>query len=91
MPYYPEEEKSKAYYHNNSYYYKVVSDYARLSFKEIDNIGVFEYWGYLHDAVVWNCNRSEAGQEYLKNAYCYNQTEPDRGALRDMFGGNNGK
>lgn len=91
MPYYPEEGRSKAYFHNCTYHRKVVSDYTGMSFSEISDIGLFDYWGYLHDAVVWNCQRTEAGQDYLKNAYFYAQTEPDRDALRGKFGGKNGK
>ena len=91
MPYYPEEDGGKAHYSNNSYYRKVVSDYTGLNFNELDDIGILDYWGYLHDAVVWNCQKSEAGREYLNNAYCYSQTEPDRVSLREKFGGNNGK
>ena len=90
MPYYP-EEGSKAHYQNNSYYRKVVSDYTGLTFVEIEGIGILDYFGYIHDAVVWNCQKSESGREYLENAYCYSQTEPDREALRNKFGGKNGK
>lgn len=53
----------------------------------MEELDLFEYFGYLHDAVVWGCSRSEAGREYLENAYYYQQTEPDREALR-RFGKN---
>ena len=53
----------------------------------MEELDLFEYFGYLHDAVVWGCSRSEAGREYLENAYYYQQTKPDREALR-RFGKN---
>jgi len=31
-------------------------------------------------------SQSEAGQEYLDNAWRMEQTEPDRAALRERFG-----
>lgn len=87
MPYYPENGGSKAFFKNSSSDVKIVSDYTGYNFEEVYDLGVFDYWGYLHDAVVWNCGRSDAGKEYLENAYYYQQTEPDRKALRAKFGG----
>lgn len=60
----------------------MVSDYTRLSFSAVYGLEVFDYYGYLHDAVVWNCSRSEAGKDYLEKAYLHNQSEPDRSGLR---------
>lgn len=87
MPYYPENGGSKAFFKNSSSDVKIVSDYTGYNFEEVYDLGIFDYWGYLHDAVVWNCGRSDAGKEYLENAYYYQQTEPDRKALRAKFGG----
>lgn len=66
---------------------KIASDYTRLSFSEILDLDVFTFWRYLHDAVVWNCQKTKEGREYLENAWYYKQTEPDREALRQKFGG----
>lgn len=85
MPYYP-LEGGKAYYKNNSSDSKLVSVYANISIPEAQELDVFTYWGLLHDAIVWNCSRSEEGREYLENAWMYSQTEPDRDALRKKFG-----
>lgn len=49
----------------------------------IEDLEVFDYYGYLHDAVVWNCSKTESGKEYLEEAYTHSQTEPDREKLRD--------
>lgn len=50
-------------------------------------LDIFDYFGYLHDAVVWNCEKTVQGREYLENAYYYGQTKPDRKALGLVFGG----
>lgn len=52
---------------------------------------VFEYWGILHDAVVWNRSSTKEGREYLENAYMYMQEKPDRETARKIFGGKNGR
>lgn len=86
MPYYPDHSGSKAYFRNNSEKRKVVADYANMSIPDTEELTVFEYWGFLHDAVVWNCSRTTEGREYLENAYNYAQTKPDRETLRELFG-----
>lgn len=48
---------------------------------------VYTFWGLLHDAVVWALDKTAEGREYLENAWYYEQTEPDRDALREVFGG----
>lgn len=92
MPYYP-DKGSKAYYINPTSDKKLVADYARLSFFEVEELDIIEYWGLLHDAAIWNCNKSEDGRKYLENAWYYAQTKPDRKALREKYGkeGGNGK
>ena len=87
VPYYP-ENGSKAFFNNNTSDSKLVADYANISIPDTGELDIFTYWGLLHDAVVWNCNRTEKGREYLENAYIYAQTEPDKATLREMFGGN---
>lgn len=86
IPYYP-ENGSKVYFLNNTSDRKIVSEYANISIPDTNELDVFTYWGLLHDAVVWNCNRTTDGREYLENAYNYAQTKPDRDALRENFGG----
>ena len=86
MPYYP-EEGGKAFFYNESRDEKLVYDYTGIDFLRIGELDVFSYWAYLHDAVVWDCGRTPKGREYLENAYYYQQTEPDRKALRSKFGG----
>ncbi len=87
VPYFPENGGSKARFENSSSDVKIVADYTGYNFGEIGELEIFDYWGYLHDAVVWNCELSKAGREYLENAYFYQQTKPDRKALKEKFGG----
>lgn len=45
-----------------------------------------EYLALRRDAYIYMLSRTEAGQEYLDNAWRMEQTEPDRAALRKQFG-----
>ena len=65
---------------------KLVIDYTKLSMNEVLDLPCFEFWKYLHDAVVFNCNQTEKGREYLENAWLLTQTSPDRASLRKQFG-----
>ena len=85
MPYYPSENDDKAYFYNQTSDIKIVSEYTKADFNSIYEYDIFEFFGYLHDAVVWNCSKSEQGREYLENAYHYGQTKPDRKALGALF------
>lgn len=92
MPYYPSNDGSKAFFSNLTSDNKLVADYANISIPETYNLDVFTFWGLLHDSVVYICNKTKEGKEYLENAYVYSQKKADRGALRRLFGGgNNGK
>ena len=86
MPYFPSENESKAYCENSTSDNKLISDYANISIPETFNLDVFTYWGLLHDAVVYVCNKTEKGKEYLERAYNHSQTEPDRETARKFFG-----
>ncbi len=81
MPYYPYQEKSRNNFIVNTEDIKLASDYTAMPFPEIWKLDIFEFWGYLHDAVVWECSRSENGREFLDSAFCIMQSEPDREAL----------
>ena len=85
-PYYPEDDEQKHYYNCNSTDIKIVSDYTGLNFCQIHELDIFTFWAWLHDAVVWDCNKSEDGQDYLEKCWTNLQTEPDRTALREILG-----
>lgn len=91
VPYYPKNGDSKAYFRCVSGFKKIAADYSGCSVREVYDMDVFEYWGILHDAVVWNCGSTKEGREYLENAYMYMQEKPDREIARKIFGGKNGR
>lgn len=53
---------------------------------DVYNLPLIEYLTYRRDAFIYLLNKSESGQEYLKNAWRCEQTEPERGKLRAKFG-----
>lgn len=63
----------------------MVQEYTGINFLELGEVGVFAFWTYLHDAVIWNCNQTEDGRKYLENAYNYKQTKPDIEGLKSLF------
>ena len=87
VPYYPAEEESRAFFENTTQEEKIIQEYTGIDFLRIEEISVFDYWRYLHDAVVWNCNQTEKGKQYLENAYNYTQTKADRQGLSKLIGG----
>ena len=45
-----------------------------------------QYLVWRRDAFIYLLSRTDAGQEYLDNAWRMEQTQPDRAALREKFG-----
>ena len=60
--------------------------YTGLNFLQIKQLPYIEFLQYRRDAFINWLNQSERGQEYLRNAWRLEQTEPDRAALRRKFG-----
>ena len=80
------DSKGGHQYNTATWYKHLVAEYTGLSFHEIDNLPYIEYLTYRRDAFITRLNKTEAGQEYLRNAWRMEQTEPDRAALRRKFG-----
>lgn len=53
---------------------------------EVGELSYYEYRLLLRDAVIHMLNQTSKGQEYLRNAWLYEQTSPDRHSLREKFG-----
>lgn len=66
---------------------KLVSDYTGYTFTELERCAYDEYLIWRRDAFIWRMEQSEAGREYLDNAWRMEQTKPDRAALREQVGG----
>ncbi len=88
MPYYPSEDDSDntAYYEITSIREKVVSDYTKLSFAEIEELPIDVYMLFLRDGYIYKLQQTEKGREYLEKCWMLSQTKPDRKALRKRFG-----
>lgn len=87
IPHYNDGEQNETHYKCNSQEIKIVADYTHHSFYEILDMAVFDFWGYLHDAIVWDLSKSQSGRDYLEKCWTHSQTEPDRAALRERYGG----
>jgi hypothetical protein len=74
-------------YSSPTWYKRLVAEYTGLNFLQIKELNYLEFLTYRRDAFIAYLNKSEAGQEYLRNAWRMEQTEPDRAALRRRFGG----
>lgn len=63
----------------------MVQEYTGIDFLRIGELSVFDFWQYLHDAVIWNCGQTEDGRKYLERAYNFQQTKPDIDGLKSLF------
>lgn len=87
MPYYPLEEDNEGHkYELSSYWERLVARYTGLNILEVEELDYIEYLRYRRDSFIYFLSQTEKGQEYLDNAYCLEQTEPDRKSLREHFG-----
>lgn len=66
---------------------RLVAEYAGLSIPEVECLDMIDYLILRRDAYIRALSRTRKGEEYLVNAWCYRQTEPDRAALREMMEG----
>lgn len=66
---------------------KIVADYAKLSLTEVYQLNYVDYLILLREAFIHALSQTKKGRERLEIAYCSEQTEPDRAALRAKFGG----
>ena len=63
-----------------------MAEYTGLNFFEVSQLDYLQYLVWRRDAYIYMLTRTEAGQEYLDNAWRMEQTEPDRSALRKKYG-----
>lgn len=69
-----------------TYFEKMVADYLRISVPEVDELDFIYYLRIRRDAFIDALNGTEAGREYLDEAWRLTRTEPDRKASRELFG-----
>ena len=63
-----------------------MAEYAGLSLIEVWELDYIQYLIWRRDAFIHMLSRTEAGQEYLDNAWRMEQTAPDRTGLRKKLG-----
>lgn len=63
-----------------------MSSYTGLNFHEVGALDFVQYLIWRRDAFIYSLEQTEAGQEYLRNAWRVTQTKPDRASLRRKFG-----
>lgn len=59
-----------------------MAEYTGLNFFQVAELDYLQYLVWRRDAFIHRMSQTEAGQEYLDNAWRMEQTEPDRAALR---------
>lgn len=64
----------------------MVASYTGLNFHEVGALEYVEYLTYRRDAYIYYLDQTEAGREFLGNAWRMEQTKPDREALREHLG-----
>lgn len=63
-----------------------MAEYTGLNFFQVADLDYLQYLIWRRDAYIQMLSRTEAGQEYLDNAWRMEQTKPDRKALREKIG-----
>jgi hypothetical protein len=83
LPYYPAGGSAGGHeYNTTTWSVKLVADYTGLNFTEVRALEYVEFLTYRRDAFIHRLSQTDAGQEYLDNAWRMEQTTPDREALR---------
>jgi len=86
VPSCPGDKGNEGHYSVSTLEEKIVRDYTGYDLDRIESLTVFEFWLYLRDAVIYNCNQTDSGKEYLEKCWAAEQREPDRSTLRKYFG-----
>lgn len=63
-----------------------MAEYTKLNFQEVRQLEYIQYLTWRRDAFIWWLSQSEKGEEYLDNAWRWEQTKPDRQKLRKKYG-----
>lgn len=87
IPWYPYGETTGEHdYKTTTWWKRMVSSYTGLSFHEVGALDYVEYLTYRRDAYIYYLDQTEAGREFLDNAWRMEQVKPDRQALREQLG-----
>ena len=64
----------------------MVAEYTGLNLLQVRELDYVQYLIWRRDAFIHKLSQTEAGQEYLDNAWRMEQTQPDRPRLRKKLG-----
>lgn len=83
LPHYPAGGgKGGHQYEISTWWHRKVAEYTGLTIPQVGALDWVTYLTYRRDAFIYELEQTEAGQEYLRNAWRMEQTKPDRAALR---------
>lgn len=74
------------HYETTTWGQHLVAQYAGISLLDVRELDYIQYLTWRRDAFIYWLNQSEAGQEYLDEAWRLEQTKPDRQKLRAKYG-----
>lgn len=63
-----------------------MAEYTGLSLPQVLELDYIQYLTWQRDAFIFKLSQTEAGQEYLDEAWRMEQTKADRAKLREKFG-----
>lgn len=63
-----------------------MAEYTGLTLLEVGDLDYLQFLIWRRDAFIHRLSQTEAGQEYLDNAWRMEQTKPDREKLRKKLG-----
>lgn len=64
-----------------TFYPQLVAVYANMSLAAVFQLDIIDYLILRRDMVISLLSKTKSGVEYLNDAWCREQTEPDREAL----------
>lgn len=82
-----DEDEGNYSYAQNTTYEKLVADYANMTLPDVMKLNYVDFLILRREAYIYNLSKTKKGREKLEEAYCMEQTQPDRGGLRKQFGG----
>ena len=82
-----DEDEGNYSYAQNTAYEKLVADYANMTLPDVMKLNYVDFLILRREAFVYGLSKTKKGREKLEEAYCMEQTQPDRGGLRKQFGG----
>ena len=86
MPYCPNSELSNEGipYETENYWEHVVADYLGCSFFDVLELCWVDFLAFRREAFIARLSESEKGQAYLRDAYNFENTKPDRKGLKAL-------